>query len=99
MMTVLLCRCFNHRWSDEYAGFPVVFAGSLEIQVGIAKGLSDSAIGVVVSAHRTTVLREVRAGGGRARYCSEAAQARSGCCARRPKELRLSSDAVLRVEV
>ena len=68
----------------------------VEIQVGIAKGLSDTMIGEVVSKHRTTVMREVRAGGGRKRYCAEVAHVRSGCEARRPKGLRLSIDAGLR---
>ena len=48
----------------------------VEIQVGIAKNMSDGAIGSVVSKNRTTVLRDIRAGGGRPGYCAETAHAR-----------------------
>ena len=71
----------------------------VEIQVGIAKNMSDRAIAAVVSKNRTTVLREVRAGGGRLDYCAETADARAIACARRPKELRLVTEDGLRVEV
>jgi transposase, IS30 family len=71
----------------------------VEIQVGIAKGLSDGEIGLVVVKDRTTVLREIRRGGGRGGYCADTAQARSQRDARRPKQLRLAADAGLRAEV
>ena len=71
----------------------------VEIQVGIAKNLSDAAIGSIVSKDRTTVLREIRAGGGRVRYCADKAQARSTRDARRPRPLRLAADPGLRREV
>jgi transposase, IS30 family len=71
----------------------------VEIQVGIANDLSDGAIGAVVSKDRTTVLREIRAGGGRGRYNAERAHARSQCAARRPKQLRLATDVGLCAEV
>ena len=71
----------------------------VEIQVGIAQCMSDGAIGAVVSKDRTTILREVRAGGGRKQYCAETAQARAAACARRPKTLVLVADPKLRTEV
>ena len=71
----------------------------VEIQVGVAKNLSDGAIGLVVSKDRTTVLREIRAGGGRDRYCADTAHARSKRDARRPKQLRLATEPALRAEV
>ena len=71
----------------------------VEIQVGIARELSDGLIGSVVSKNRTTVLREIRAGGGRDRYCADTAHARSQRVARRPKQLRLATDPALRGEV
>ena len=71
----------------------------VEIQVGVAKDLSDGAIGAVVSKDRTTVLREIRGGGGRGRYCADRAHARSQCAARRPKRLLLAVDVGLCAEV
>ena len=80
-------------------GSRLILQDRVEIQVGIAKGLCDAAIGRVVSKDRTTVLREIRAGGGRGRYCADTAQARSARDARRPRQLRLAADAGLRGEV
>jgi IS30 family transposase len=71
----------------------------VEIQVGIAKKLSDGMIAAVVAKDRTTVMREIRAGGGRQDYCAEKANVRARRDARRPKQLRLASDAGLRGEV
>jgi transposase, IS30 family len=71
----------------------------VEIQVGIAKDWSDAAIAGVVSKDRTTVLREIRAGGGRERYSADRAHRRARRDAQRPKELRLMSDVGLRSEV
>jgi transposase, IS30 family len=70
----------------------------VEIQCGIASGLSDRQIGVVISKDRTTVLREVRAAGGRQTYCAENGQQRSLRAAKRPKVLRLA-DPGLQAEV
>lgn len=69
----------------------------VEIQVGIGSGLSDGAIGLVVAKDRTTVL-EIRLGGGRKKYCADAAHARASLMACRPKPRRLD-DPVLRGEV
>ena len=80
-------------------GSRFVLQDRVEIQVGIAKNMSDGAIGSVVSKNRTTVLREIRAGGGRPGYCAETAHARAARNARRPKQLRLATEVVLRGEV
>ena len=80
-------------------GSRLLLQDRVEIQVGIAKNMSDGAIGSVVSKNRTTVLREIRAGGGRSGYCAETAHARAARNARRPKELRLVTEVVLRAEV
>ena len=80
-------------------GFQLCLQARVEVQVGIAKNWSDGASGVVVSKDRTTVLREIRAGGGRPLYCAETAHARAGRDARRPKSLRLATESVLRGEV
>lgn len=71
----------------------------VEIQVGIAKKLSDEAIGLIVSKDRTTVRREIRAGGGRSLYCADTAQTRAERDARRPKQLLLATDPGLLAEV
>ena len=67
----------------------------VEIQCGIARRLSDQMIGGVIGKNRTTVLREVRACGGRDGYRADTAQARSCRNAKRPKTRKLAADPVL----
>jgi transposase, IS30 family len=100
MMTVLCCRCPNHRWSVmSMPGSRLCLLDRVEIQCSIAKNMSDREIGVVIGKDRTTVLREIRAGGGRYLYRAETAQTRAVRCARRPKSLLLDADLGLRGEV
>ena len=88
----VLVPLFNHRWSVmNMPGSRLSLQDRVEMQVGIARGLSDGLIGSVVSKDRTTVFREIRVGGGPDRYCAYSAHARSRRAARRPKPLRLPS--------
>jgi IS30 family transposase len=56
-----------------------------EIRVGIDRGESDSVIGERLGRHRSTIWREINAGGGRGGYLAYAAQGRADDAARRPK--------------
>ncbi|HXW34560.1 MAG TPA: IS30 family transposase, partial [Acidimicrobiales bacterium] len=56
-----------------------------EIRVGIEVGESDEAIASRISRHRSTVWREIAAGGGREHYRASAAEERAARAARRPK--------------
>jgi len=58
-----------------------------EIRIGIRVGESDAAIAERLGRHRSSVWREIRANGGRARYRATAAEARSARAACRPKAL------------
>ena len=88
----VLVPLFNHRWSVmNMPGSRLSLQDRVEMQVGIARGLSDGLIGSVVSKDHTTVFREIRVGGGPDRYCAYSAHARSRRAARRPKPLRLPS--------
>jgi len=57
----------------------------IQIQVGIELGETDAEIGARVGRRRSTVWREVAAGGGRQRYRALDAEQRAGEAARRPK--------------
>ena len=71
----------------------------VEIQCGIARGECDGVIAGVIAKARTTVLREVRLSGGRAKYQAEAADARARCCAQRAKTPLLVADPGLAADV
>ena len=81
------------------AGSRLGLQDRVEIQVGIAKNMSDGAIAAVVSKNRTTVLREVGSGGGRGKYCADTAHARAVAHACRPKQLHLATEDGLRSDV
>jgi IS30 family transposase len=60
------------------------------IEAGIAAGETDVAIAGAIGRHRTTVSREIRAGGGRGAYRAAVAQAGATERARRPRERLLA---------
>jgi IS30 family transposase len=57
-----------------------------EIRVGIERGEPDDDIAARVGCHRSTIWREIRAGGGRTAYRAFQAQDRADEAARRPQE-------------
>jgi IS30 family transposase len=57
-----------------------------EIRVGVAAGVSDSAIARRIGCHRSTVWRELAANGGRVRYRAARADNEAAERARRPKQ-------------
>jgi IS30 family transposase len=100
MMTVPLQPLFQPPMEMiSMPGSRLTLHDRVEIQCGIARGDSDGAIAVVLSKHRTTVLREIERAGGRDRYRAETAHARAMRCARRPKVTRLAGDGSLRAEI
>ena len=57
-----------------------------EILVGIERGASDAGIAARLGCHRSTIWREIRAGGGRGRYRPHRAQRRADDLARRTRQ-------------
>jgi IS30 family transposase len=70
-----------------------------EILLGIARGDSDAVIGARVGCHRSTIWREVRAGGGREAYRAHRAQRRADDAARRQRPCWIQTRAWLWEEV
>ena len=70
-----------------------------EIRVGLETGESFAQIGVRLGRHRSTIWREVKANGGRARYRAHVAERRADECARRPRPSWTVSRPQLWVEV
>jgi len=70
-----------------------------EIRVGIARDESFSAIAEGIGRAVSTVSREVKANGGRARYQAARAHTRAARCARRPKAPKLATLPELRDQV
>lgn len=57
-----------------------------EIWLGITRGESNSVIGARLGRHRSTIYREIKAGGGRGRYRPHRAQQRADEAARRQRQ-------------
>jgi IS30 family transposase len=70
-----------------------------EVSRGIAAGESLRSIGRRIARAPSTVSREVRANGGRARYRAHRAERRRDRAARRPRAARLARNPALRAEV
>ena len=75
------------------------FAERERISRGIAAGEKNVEIARALGRHRSTVGREIRAGGGRDRYRALAAERAAQCRAQRPKPRKLSSCPQLLVAV
>ena len=72
------------------SGFRLGFEERVRIEVGIARGQSDSEIARVLGRHRSTIGREIARCHSRGRYRAVAAQRRADVCRRRPKATRLA---------
>lgn len=70
-----------------------------EIRVGIDRGESDRVIGERLGWHRSTIWREIAAGGGRHRYRAYQAQDRADDAAQRPRKMWFETRSWLWAEV
>jgi IS30 family transposase len=76
----------------ECSRFRLSLEERIEIQLGVASGLTFTAIAAGVGRAVSTVSREVNRHGGRARYRAVAAHRAAEAAARRPKPTKLSRD-------
>lgn len=92
------------RWQDEatdrwsgtrMAGARLTRDERSRVEAGIAAGETNGEVAGAIGRHRSTVGREIRAGGGRARYRATDAQAGATQRAKRPRERLLAGSGEL----